>query len=67
MTDIEMIRLINETLTAYKQMINQNLLHEISNPTTTLAHTKMIVGQMGGAEGFVQSLIEILTPEEDNE
>ncbi len=66
MSNIEMIRLIKETLGDYKQMITNNLINDIANPSTTFANCKINVGQMGGAEGFALSLIELLTEEEDN-
>lgn len=67
MIDIEIIKLIKETLVDYKLMITNNLINDIANPNTTLAHCKIHVGQMGGAEGFALSLIELLTPEDDDE
>lgn len=67
MLDIEIIKLIKETLVDYKLMINDNLINTIANPSSTLENCKLHVGQMGGAEGFALSLIEILTPEDDNE
>lgn len=66
MLDIEMIKLIKETLVDYKLMINDSLINEISNPNSTFDHCKLCVGQMGGAEGFALSLIELLTPEEED-